>query len=95
MKYISPKTPSEIIPVTFDFTSVITTVSAVVSLTVIVRAGADPDVAAMLQGAPQIQGPLVVQLIKNGVAGVTYELRCVVTGGDEKYELAAQMQVIS
>ena len=89
----SPKSPNEIIPLSFDFSSVLSLVSAVASLTITVVDGTDPDVADMLDGVAEVQGPVVVQRVKNGVDGVTYELRCLAANGAERYELVGQLPV--
>ena len=89
----SSKTPNEIVPLSFDFSAVLTLVSAVASLTISVVDGTDADVATMLDGAAEIQGPIVVQMVRGGVDGVTYELRCLAANGAERYELVGQLPV--
>lgn len=89
----SPKTPNEIVPLTFDFSAVTDLVTAIVSLTISVVDGTDEAVAAMLDGAAQIQASSVVQLVKSGVDGVTYEVRCLAESGSERYELVGHLPV--
>lgn len=94
IKTISPKTPFEVVPVTFNFTDVTDTVDTVVSISVIVKSGTDANTAAMPFGSPQIEGGKVKQLIKAGVDQAAYLLRCDVTRGQEKYTHATYMEVI-
>lgn len=89
---ISPKVPAEIIPVTFDFSELgVTTIDAVYQTGVYVTVGTDGSSAAMLAGSPTIDGATVTQLIRNGVAGCTYRLYCIINTGSEKYQIDGDM----
>jgi len=96
MAKISDKVPAEIIPVTFDFSSLpLTAVDSVVSVTVTVITGTDAAAAAMLQGAPVLTGVKAVQLVKAGVAGVRYNLACLAAVGAERYQIDGMMDVVT
>lgn len=80
---LSPKDPSEIVDITFDFSRVSASVSSPTVEIAVASGTADPDVAQMLSGSPQIQsGTKVLQRICNGVVGSNIELRCLVTLDD-------------
>ncbi len=97
MKVADYKDPEEIIDVSFDFTDdlageAIVAASAVVSIAV--SSGADPNVAAMISGAPTINGSVVLQRIVNGVDKAAYHLRCRIdTASGRKLVLALQLPV--
>lgn len=93
LAYLSPKTPAEIVPITFDFSEVIDAVTSVIALTLTVKSGTDASAALMLDGAAQVQGALVLQLLKNGVSGNVYELNCLVASGAERYEVTGQIPI--
>ena len=78
------KDPAEIITVTFAFADELGTanISAVDSVTIAVVTGADPDSAAMLNGAGAISGGDVLQSIRAGVAGADYKLRALAALSD-------------
>lgn len=70
---------------TFDFTNLIgnggqTISSATTDISV--TNGADPGASSMLSGSAQVSGSLVSQLIIDGVAGVSYHIRCNATLSD-------------
>jgi len=90
---ISDKVPSEIIPVSFEYSNIVSAVDSVVSVSITVMTGTDPDVADMLYGAYTLTGTRVVQLVRNGVAGTVYRLSCLVSVGSEKYEIDGDMAV--
>jgi len=92
---LTPKDPAEIIPVKFDFAALLSTITSVSSVSVSLKTGVDPNVATMKQGTEEISGTSVIQLIKNGVSGATYIVRCEVISGSEKYALAAILPVES
>lgn len=93
MQSISSKTPAEIIPVTFDYTAILASIDAVLSVTIAVYTGTDAEVGTMLSGGPNVAGTQVTQLVRNGVAGVVYMLTALVTSGTSKYELAGFLPV--
>ena len=74
------KTPTESQPLGFDFVDDLDVGETISSATfsVVVVDGADPDVGDMLTGSSAISGSEVRQRVRNGVAGVTYEVRAVV-----------------
>ena len=90
---ISAKVPAEVIPVTFDYSEMLpaNTTMAIVSTAVAVVTGTDASAAAMLYGASVLDGLTVVQLVRNGVAGVTYNLSCLVSVGNERYQIDGNM----
>ena len=89
---ISPKTPSEIIPVTFDYSELgVTAIDAVYQVGIYVVTGTDAASAAMIIGDYTIDGATVTQLIRNGVADVTYRVYCIVNVGSEKYQIDGDM----
>lgn len=76
-KQTAAKDPSEIIPFTFDFSTVARgIISATVSVTV--KAGVDANASSMLTGPAVIDATAqrVQQFISSGVAGVTYYMIC-------------------
>jgi hypothetical protein len=75
------KDPEEVVTLTFDFTDELgaETIEPGPAVTIAVRKGADPDVAQVVNGAPQVSGATVLQSVKAGVAGVDYAVRCKVT----------------
>lgn len=89
---ISPKTPSEIIPVTFDYSELgVTAIDAVYQVGIYVVTGTDAASADMVIGSPTTDGATVTQLIRNGVAGVTYRVYCIVNVDSEKYQIDGDM----
>jgi len=91
------KDPAEIIVGTFDFTKDLAGASITPGAPVMeieVHAGVDAGVATMIFGAAQVQGGLVLQLLRNGLADVNYHLRCTVDLSDgRRVTLAAYMPV--
>jgi len=73
------KDPLETVPVSFDFADEIAS-AATPSVSVEVVTGTDASVGSMPTGAPTIAGAVVTQLIRAGVAGNTYRVRCVASG---------------
>jgi hypothetical protein len=76
------KAPSEKIPATFVFTKALDQGETIVSatLSVSLRQGVDPSPSSILDGAHQIlAGGRVLQRIRGGIDGVSYEVRCSVT----------------
>jgi hypothetical protein len=90
---LSAKDPAEIIPITFDFSSVVTTITSVSSVSVSIKTGIDATVATMIECTAQIVGTTVVQLIKAGLSDVTYTVRAEILSGTQKYVLAATLPV--
>lgn len=92
-KQFTGKDSAEIVPLTFDFSAVLSTITSVSSVSVRIKSGIDVNVASMLEGAAQIQGTKVVQLVKAGVNGASYVVRAEVFSGAEKYVLSALLPV--
>ena len=91
---ISPKDPAEIITVSFDFSALSETVSAAAVSAAWHDGTADPAAQAIVSGAAQVQGAMVLQQIVGGQAGTTYRLRCQVDLPDgRRYVLATVLPV--
>jgi len=90
---LTPKDPLEIVPITFDFTAILSSITSITSVAITVRTGTDASASAMIEGAAQISGLTVIQLVKNGVVGNTYIVRADVVSGSEKYALSAILPV--
>lgn len=91
---INSKVPAEVIPVIFDYSNLLTAITSVVQIGITVITGVDPAVNTMLLGSATISGTNVVQLVRNGVAGVTYRLNCLVAvGSNERYQIDGDMAV--
>ena len=84
MKILPDKDYREIVPVTFDFTADIATAATVTvsSVSVALLNGTDATPSALLNGAATAAGAVVTQWIKDGVAGCSYKITCVVTASD-------------
>ena len=95
MQQLTPKDPTEIIPIIFDFTALLSTITSISDVSVSVKTGTDINVGTMKQGVADISGTSIIQLIKNGVAGNTYIVRAEVISGSQKYVLAAILPVTS
>ena len=74
-----PIDPQEIVIVTFDYASELTSGETISSASVSVAlvSGPDPTPSSMLSGSPTIAGALVYQLINGRPNGSDYKLRCV------------------
>lgn len=75
---IAPKTPAEVVPVTFNYRAVVpgdTATSAVMSC--VDAFGVDQS--SMLVGPPVIRGKLVTQLVSGGTVGRDYTVTCLAT----------------
>lgn len=97
MKLLSEKDPSEIIPVTFGFSKVLTDDDTIATATVgvTVSKGSDSNPDAIKLGAAEIVGQTVTQLIQSGTDAVTYKLKCtIVTGAGHQYVLGAHLPVV-
>lgn len=92
---LGPKDPSEIKPVTFDFTNQIgaaTIASTTVAVTVI--RGTDGNPGNLLSGGAAIAGPLVNQRIKAGISGCNYLITCLATdSAGLVHKIAASLRV--
>lgn len=77
----SPKTPAEVVALSFDFAALLAageTVSSA-SYALSVLAGVDADFAAMLTGTEVISDGIVTRLVRAGLDGVHYRLICTIT----------------
>lgn len=85
-------------PVTFAFSGELKTdetLASVASVEVTVLAGTDPTPLSLLVGAASISGATVSQLVKPGVLGATYHLRCVaVTSLGSTVVVAANLRIV-
>jgi len=75
---ISPKTPIEVIPVTFNYLAVMRG-DAVLSAVITCEDEFGVAQPGMLQGAPDLSGRKVVQLVSGGVLGKRYFVTCLAT----------------
>jgi len=92
MEVLSNKAPAEVIPVTFDFKNLLSSIDSA-TVSVIVKTGTDSNPAALLYSSTQITGTQVRQLIQDGVNGVVYLIRVDAISGSEKYAGAAYLPV--
>ncbi len=76
MSAFSPKTTSEVIDLTVNFTYLLSPGETISSATVYaaVLNGVDPSPGSLLFGAPSIVSSLVTQRLQTGVANTTYAL---------------------
>lgn len=86
------KDPAESVVVEFAFDGELSEIDSA-TMAIALLNGADPDIAAMLDGALQIQGTSVLQRVSAGVDQVNYKLRCVATHGDDVRVRAAILPV--
>jgi len=84
VKLLPLKGPTEVVPLSFDFTADIATGATVqvVSVTVAVVSGSDASPGNLLQGAAIATGATVVQWVKGGLSGVGYSVQCTVVASD-------------
>lgn len=87
------KDPSESVVIEFDFAGEMSVIGSAVVSASVYGTGVDPAVASMLDGAPQVLAPKVLQRVRNGVDGVDYKLRCVATSGSDVLVRAGVMPV--
>ncbi len=75
------KDPAERKLVSFVFDADLAEGASIASATVSIatRAGVDASPAAVLSGAPIISGGAVMHLVRDGIAGTDYDLRCLAT----------------
>lgn len=92
MKWLTPKDPAETIPITFDFSSLLTSISES-SVAVTVLSGTDGSVGSMLSGAAQASGSSLIQAIQAGIAGNKYLVRALATGPEGTFVLSTVLPV--
>lgn len=88
------KDPADTVTVEFDFSADAASVSAP-TITVTVLSGTDESPAAILSGAPTIDGAKVRQRIVGGTDGVEYGLQCVASAGGDPLTIEAILPVIA
>jgi len=93
VKNMDSKAPWEIVPVTFNFEKLVTTIDSA-TVTVSVRVGTDPSPIDLIFSSPITNGHYVQQLIQGGIDGVIYRIRADITSGNEKYSLAGYLPVV-
>lgn len=81
---LDAKDPVEVIALEFDYAAElgVATLTGAPVVAVTAHRGVDADPAAMLYGAPVVEGASVVQLLRGGLAGVTYKAKCQATLSD-------------
>ncbi len=92
-RVLDDKAPDEIIPVTFEFGSLVTAIDSVLSVAVTVHKGTDANPSTMILNAASVSGTDVTQLIQNGVDAVVYEIRALIQSGQTKYAIKAYLPV--
>lgn len=91
---LSTKDPAEAVTVTFDFSSLATSLSGALVTCVVASGKTDAGHDAMLSGLPVITGTQVRQRLVGGIDGNTYKLRCQVNDADgEIWVLADTLKV--
>jgi hypothetical protein len=94
-KAFDSKDPAEIVPLAFEFAALTATPASPV-ITITQESGPqDPGpLADMLLGPAVVVGSEVRQLLRAGIVGATYRLRCDVTaGGGVKWALSGTIEV--
>lgn len=94
IRRIDPKAPSEVIPITFDFSALTASIDSVASVSIAVKSGTDPAAGSMLFGSHVLNGSLVQQLVQAGVDQAVYLLRADIVKGNEKYSEACYLPVV-
>lgn len=96
MSEISPKTPSEIVSIDFDFSNVCSSLSSA-TVTVLWKRGAtDSSPEAMLKNGPTITGAVVSQLFQGGLDNADYRITCLADTnekGGQRFELSTSLLV--
>jgi hypothetical protein len=93
--FIDTKSPSEVIPVSFDFSALISGAIDTSGVTVTVHSGgADASAASMSSIAKSVSGKVITQPISGGVGGVTYFISCYAASGNIRVELGVYLTVI-
>lgn len=90
----SPKDPSEIVDLGFDFAALTSAPTSPVVSAAHHSGTDDAAPSAILSGSPSVVGAVVVQRVIGGVAGADYLLRCQVdTAAGERFILAGVLPV--
>jgi hypothetical protein len=85
MNTIETKKTDEVIPVKFDYAFEADGVAITAQVITVTRLSgtADPSPGDTIAGLPpQVTGSVVLQLMKNGIAGTRYKLHCLATFAD-------------
>lgn len=90
----SPKDPQERVTLTFNFSALLSAITAV-EVDCSVAQGVDAGAAALLDGAAVTSGAIVYQGIKAGLDGVLYRVRCKATGPEGVFVLVGQLPVVT
>lgn len=92
-----PRHPAESEPLGFGFAARLATGETVASavFTIEVVEGTDPSASSMLVGSPTTTSTGAFQRVSGGVAGCTYELKCVATtSASNIHEVCATFSVV-
>lgn len=93
----SPKTPTEVVLLEFDFSKLCSSISGTTfSVAQVEPDAADPGIANILEGNPTVIGGKVQQRVKAGLAGYDYQILCQVMtneGFGQTFELSGQLSV--
>jgi hypothetical protein len=95
IKTLSHKDPAEQVPITFDFSDLVTVIDSAEATTATVYTGIDASPGAMISGVPFIAGALIIQQVVGGIDGVSYKLRATIVSGSEKYVLTCILPVVT
>lgn len=91
MQNITAKTPTEIVPLVFDFTALASAVDSVVSLTVINERNT-LDTSLTVSGQV-INGSTVSCNLSGGQLHSSYVIACLIQAGSNRYQMAARTHV--
>ncbi len=90
---LSKKDPAEVIPVTFDFSRLVSAIDSVITVEITVHDGIDANSSTMLLGSAVVDGSELTQMVRNGLDSVVYSIKAEISKGDEKYKLSALLPV--
>lgn len=91
MPVLSPKDPAEKFAIAFDFSALLESITTV-SCSAAAR-GTDTDPSQVLSGLPQVNGNVVLQRVRGGIADNDYVIRCEATNDTETYVLVGTLPV--
>jgi hypothetical protein len=95
INFIDSKTPGEVIPIVFKFENIVSSISAVSSVSVTLVSGTDGSPSSIISGTATFSGTSVTQAIQNGVDGCIYLIVCNITSGSNIYSLACYLPVVT
>lgn len=96
MEAFSPKATDEVVWLSWDFSRILNTGETISSadVTASVVRGVDASPGDILDGPESIESDKVSQKVTGGIAGVIYNLRCVVTTSNgQTFGLGGRMRV--